>query len=139
MKNAHNKLGDVLLGSSVSDYLNRADVRTALNIPTSTQVWETCNSKTLKYTVGTKGSIWIYPILKAANLKLLFYSGDTDGAVTTYGTRQWIKNSLKWDIKTATTPWFVDNQFEGEVTRYEGLDFATVHGVGHMSPQWKRF
>ncbi len=30
------------------------------------------------------------------------------------------------------------NQTSGFITRYEGLDFVTVHGVGHMSPQWKR-
>jgi hypothetical protein len=26
----------------------------------------------------------------------------------------------------------------GYVTQYEGLDFVTVHGVGHMAPQWAR-
>jgi len=26
----------------------------------------------------------------------------------------------------------------GYVTQHEGLDFATVHGVGHMAPQWAR-
>lgn len=24
------------------------------------------------------------------------------------------------------------------MTRYDGLDFVTVHGAGHMAPQWKR-
>lgn len=32
----------------------------------------------------------------------------------------------------------MDDQFEGEITKYEGMDFATIHGVGHMAPQWKR-
>ena len=31
-----------------------------------------------------------------------------------------------------------DNQVSGFLARYDGLDFATVHGVGHMAPQWKR-
>jgi hypothetical protein len=71
-------------------------------------------------------------------VRCFFYSGDTDGAVPTWGTRQWIKE-LNWDKKLSTTPWYVDNQFEGEIERYDGLDFATIHGVGHLCPQWKRF
>lgn len=35
--------------------------------------------------------MWIYPILKAAGIRQIFYSGDTDGAVGLAGTRQWIK------------------------------------------------
>jgi hypothetical protein len=67
----------------------------------------------------------------------MFFSGDTDGCVPTYGSRQWI-TGLGWPIKEDWRPWMTGNQTSGFITRYEGLDFVTVHGVGHMSPQWKR-
>ena len=31
-----------------------------------------------------------------------------------------------------------DAAISGYIIRYNGLDFATVHGAGHMAPQWKR-
>jgi len=37
-----------------------------------------------------EGSVWIYPILMNYNYRLMHYSGDTDGAVPTVGTRKWI-------------------------------------------------
>lgn len=67
----------------------------------------------------------------------MFYSGDTDGAVPTYGSKEWIKD-LGWDVKTEWTPWFTDGQVSGYIEQYDGLDFVTVKGVGHMAPQWAR-
>jgi cathepsin A (carboxypeptidase C) len=136
LKEAMGTNGDNTLSDYVSLYLNKPEVRKALNIPDSVQAWSTCSGD-LEYTVGTKGSIWIYPELRH-NIDILFFSGDTDGAVPGWGTRQWIHNDLKWDVLSSTKAWFVDNQFEGEITRYDGIDFATIHGVGHMAPQWKR-
>jgi len=69
--------------------------------------------------------------------KILFFSGDTDGAVPTLGTRRWIKE-MNLPIKEAWKPWIIDDQVAGYLTRYDGLDFATIHGAGHMAPQWKR-
>jgi serine carboxypeptidase-like clade 2 len=67
----------------------------------------------------------------------MFFSGDTDGAVSTWGTRQWIE-ALNWDVKENYRPWKSADQVDGYVIRYDGLDFYTIHGVGHMAPQWKR-
>ena len=67
----------------------------------------------------------------------MFYSGDTDGAVPTYGSKQWIKD-LNWDIVDEWRPWETNGQVSGYVERYDGLDFVTVKGVGHMAPQWAR-
>ena len=70
---------------------------------------------------------------------MLIYSGDTDGAVPTYGTRQWI-NELNWPVKTEWKQFHVDGQVSGYLeSRLDGrFVFATVHGTGHMAPQWKR-
>lgn len=124
-----------ILGDFVSDYMNQEEVRAAFNIPKEVPTWEMC-SETLRYHCQTEASYWIYPILKN-KYKIMFYSGDTDGAVPTYGSKQWIKQ-LGWDVKAEWTPWFTNGQVSGFVEQYDGLDFVTVKGVGHMAPQWAR-
>ncbi len=128
-----------LLGVYVTDYINRADVRTALNIPNSVQGWSTCNSEvSANYHLQAEASLWIYKIFLQNNYKMLFYSGDTDGAIPTYGSRKWIE-SLKLNIKTPWRSWNTNGQVSGYQINYEGgLDFATVHGAGHFAPMWKR-
>jgi serine carboxypeptidase-like clade 2 len=64
---------------------------------------------------------------------MLFYSGDTDGAVTTYGSKQWIKD-LNWAVKEPWRPWKTNEQVSGYVEKFDGLDFVTIKGVGHMAP-----
>jgi serine carboxypeptidase-like clade 2 len=64
---------------------------------------------------------------------MLFYSGDTDGAVTTYGSKQWIKD-LDWAVTTPWRPWKTNEQVSGYVENFDGLDFVTIKGVGHMAP-----
>jgi len=72
-------------------------------------------------------------VLKDNGIKMMHYSGDTDGAVTTYGTKRWIK-TLGWEVKSAWRPWKTDAQVSGFIEEYDGLDFVTVKGVGHMAP-----
>lgn len=119
----------------LTDYMNREDVRKAFNIPSSVQVWEECSS-TLDYHVQDEASQWIYEVLRNKT-RLMFYSGDTDGAITTYGSKRWIK-SLNWPVKEAWRPWFTNGQVSGYTEIYDGLQFVTVKGVGHMAPQWAR-
>lgn len=125
----------ILLGDYTSDYANYNDVREALHIPETMPAWEACSS-TLQYYPQPEASIWIYKVLQN-KYKIMFYSGDTDGALPTAGTRQWIKG-LNWDKTEEWKPWLVDGQVAGYIEKYDGLDFVTVHGTGHMAPQWKR-
>jgi len=127
-----------LLGTFLSDYVNRPDVRRALNIPDTVQGWSMCSSEVSNnYRLQLEASLWIYKILIPYNYKILFFSGDTDGAVPTYGTRRWIE-TLNLGIKEKWRSWSTDGQVSGYLERYNGIDFATIHGVGHMAPQWKR-
>lgn len=77
-----------ILGDYVVKYANRDDVRAALHIRDDVGLFEECWN-TIDYTFTEEGSIWIYPMLRH-KYRILIYSGDTDGVVPTYGTRQWI-------------------------------------------------
>lgn len=66
-----------------------------------------------------------------------FFAGDTDGAVPDLGTRGWLRD-LNWDIKEMWKPWMINDQVAGMIEQYDGMDFITVKGVGHMAPQWAR-
>lgn len=64
------------------------------------------------------------------------FSGDVDGAVSIFGTRQWIKN-LNWEIIDPWTPWVLNGQVVGYKEKHNGLDFVTIHGAGHLVPSDK--
>lgn len=125
----------IILGDFLTDYMNRADVRTAFNIPTTVQTWEMCSSY-LDYHCQHFASQWIYEEMRFSTRKL-FYSGDTDGAVSTYGSKRWIMD-LNWETTAKWKAWYTNEQVAGFVQQYDGLDFVTVKGVGHMAPQWAR-
>ena len=124
----------VVLGDAVTDYMNWESTRSAFNIPDSVQAWEDCTN--LNYEMQSEGSIWIYPILRN-KLRIMIYSGDTDACVPTYGTKQWIEE-LGWATTQGWRALYTDGQVSGYGQNYEGLDFFTVKGVGHMAPQWAR-
>jgi carboxypeptidase C (cathepsin A) len=92
-------------------------------------------SDTIKYQISLEGSVWIYRALKE-KYKILHYSGTTDGAVPTAGTKKWIANEKF--TQTALRRWSVGGVEQGHITEYGTFWFATVHGTGHMAPQWKR-
>lgn len=127
-----------VMGDFLSTYMNTVELRTALNIPSEVQAWNMCADpgSGFTYHYQNEASMWIYPILKN-KYNLMFFSGDTDGAVSTAGTRRWIEE-LNWDVKKEWGPWMTGDQISGYYSQYDGLDFITIHGVGHMAPQWKR-
>lgn len=120
-------------------------MRRELHIPKSIQEWRACEHDfDWHIDLQPEGSFWIYPLLKANGYKVLVYSGDTDGAVPTYGTQRWI-NELNWPIKKDWSPWYSNEgskedqlQIQGFKIEYEGLTFMTIHGVGHMAPAWRK-
>jgi len=124
-------------GDYLSDYVNNATVREALHIPEYAPGWDQCWGENFTYNLNASASLWIYPVLKEAGVRLMFYSGDTDGAVPTYGTKRWIE-TLNWNITEPWRQWTTEGQVSGYIIKYDGLDFITVKGVGHMAPQWAR-
>lgn len=124
-------------GTPIIEYYGRSDVREALHIPSDVQDWTLCTTKiTLEYHRGSRGSQWIYEALQG-KYKMLHFSGDTDGAVPTLGTQQWIA-TLGWNVEEKWRAYLVDGQVAGYLEAYEGgFTFASVHGAGHMAPQFK--
>jgi len=90
-------------GGFVADWLNNETTRADLNIPTTVHAWEMCTNRSSvdkgTYVLQPEASYWIYPILAANGIRILHYSGDTDGAVPTIGTKRWI-DLLKTPVKT---------------------------------------
>lgn len=121
-----------------NDWFNKDDIKEALHVDKSIK-FEQCNGKVGdSYYMGTKGSFYLYPKLIAYGLKIWKFSGDTDLAVPTNGTRAWIKK-LDLPIIDHYRSWFVkSDKIAGFVQKYDGLTFVTVLGTGHMVPQWKR-
>lgn len=125
----------------VNEYLNMASVRTSLHIPADAPAWEMCNgTMNTNYIRYANGSIDVYVQLQG-KYRVLIYSGDTDMAVPTYGTRDWI-NNLNYPVTKQWKQFFVDGQVGGYAEYYkagavEDFEFATIHGAGHMAPQWR--
>jgi len=122
-------------GNPLQEWLNKWEVRSKLNIPQEIQAWSLCSN--IAYVIEPQGSQWIYEELKG-KYRMLFYSGDIDGAVPTIGSQKWI-STLEWKTTESWRPYMVNDQVAGYVEAYDGnLTFGTVHGAGHMAPQVKR-
>jgi cathepsin A (carboxypeptidase C) len=133
-KEAMNSVPPCVYGSGPTDFFNKQEVRDAFNVKTD-QVWELCTDR-IDYESGEKASYWIYPILKEANIRVLHFSGNADGAVPIQGTRDWI-DSLGWPKAKEYAPFYIDNkQVGGFVESYEGITMASIQGIGHMAAQW---
>ena len=91
----------------------------------------------LIYAENEIGSQWVWEQLKG-KYRMLKFSGDVDGAVPTTGSRNWI-DSLDRTINEPWREWFLPHSpvASGSIVEYDGLTFATVHGAGHMAPQFK--
>jgi hypothetical protein len=142
LKNHPGAFSQMVHGDFVTDYINSPEVRAALHIPDDIQAFEECSDAIgANWHYQEEASEWIYKVLKANGIKMLHYSGDTDAAVSSFGTKRWIKQ-LNWNVEAKWRPWYVTTaggkQVSGYIEVYEGLTFATVKGVGHMAPQWAR-
>ena len=80
-----------MLEYNVADYMNKPEVRSLLHISSKLGVWEPCNYKIYEsWKYQKEGSIFLYPLLKANGIRILFFSGDTDLVIPLFGTERWI-------------------------------------------------
>ena len=118
-------------------YLNDPAVRAAIHVKTNAS-WDECSdavSSAYNYTDASQPMMPIYDELHAAapHLKILVYSGDDDSICATMGSQKWIW-SLGRAVLNDWRPWLLDDQLAGFKVNFDGLDFITIHGAGHMCP-----
>ena len=118
-------------------YFNKDSVKKSLNIDENSSKFELCGK--INYTMSKEATFSIYQDLTTANkYRILKYSGDSDGVLPTIGTQNWIKE-LNLDTKEEWRAFKIAGQVAGYVQVYDkNFTFATIHGAGHMAPQWKR-
>ena len=128
-----------VFGGPILDYFNNPLVKQQLNIKPESPKWDLCQDD-IHYTPQQNATYWIYPKL-VNRYKILKYSGDADGAVPTLGTQNWIAD-MGWPVTEKWRPYYITNMYGQQVAGYiekrGTFTFVTVHGAGHMAPQWKR-
>eukprot|EP00656_Telonema_subtile_P043252 TRINITY_DN49631_c0_g1_i2.p1 TRINITY_DN49631_c0_g1~~TRINITY_DN49631_c0_g1_i2.p1 ORF type:complete len:483 (+),score=84.11 TRINITY_DN49631_c0_g1_i2:193-1641(+) len=123
-------------------YLNRDDVRRALHVDTSPNTWQICGGCTYKDDGVYKSIVSVHQQLQAYSPRALVYNGDVDPGCNYLWAEASVAKIGPAEVE-AWRPWVYDvsvvgEQLGGFVTAFEGnLTFATVHGAGHMSPQWR--
>ncbi|RCN33225.1 hypothetical protein ANCCAN_20954 [Ancylostoma caninum] len=119
-------------------YLQRGDVRRALNIPDIVPQYESCNNDIanlydMKETHYISQSENVKKVIQAGHKAALFY-GDVDSVCNAVHGSQFAYN-LGLKLIIPLRPYFDYEQKPptiGLVSNYEGLDFLTVRGAGHF-------
>ncbi|XP_069757048.1 lysosomal protective protein-like [Narcine bancroftii] len=133
---AHKMTPPCINGTAQWNWLNRADVRTALHIPQRIPVWEVCSQvvgEGYEHIYDTMQDFYLQLLSKG--LRVLVYNGDTDMACNFLGDH-WFVRSLKQKKTVEYQPWVCDHQIAGFYEQYGNLTFLTIKGAGHMVPQW---
>uniref|UniRef100_A0AC34FEK7 Carboxypeptidase n=1 Tax=Panagrolaimus sp. ES5 TaxID=591445 RepID=A0AC34FEK7_9BILA len=133
----------------ITEYLNKPNVRQALNIPKSFPEWTECTDMAYDQPFDHDMTSFFKKIIKA-KIPILLYYGDVDMAkiaiLLYYGDVDMVCNfmqgqkfvaQLKLPLERHQTAWKVNEKLAGFITLYEGLAFATIRGAGHMAPGWK--
>eukprot|EP01063_Lacrimia_lanifica_P035052 TRINITY_DN6599_c0_g2_i1.p1 TRINITY_DN6599_c0_g2~~TRINITY_DN6599_c0_g2_i1.p1 ORF type:complete len:460 (+),score=166.85 TRINITY_DN6599_c0_g2_i1:68-1447(+) len=142
---AHPALGDdvpCIDSTGATIYLARPEVRRALHVDASPNAWQIC-SDTVDYIEDGVYSSMV-PLYQAMSphWRVLVYNGDVDPGCS-YVMNEACVTSVGKPVKEEWREWHYDDaafgrQVAGYATEYEGdLWFVTIHGAGHMSPQWK--
>jgi|UniRef100_A0AC35GG27 cathepsin A (carboxypeptidase C) len=130
--------------NNTETYLNRADVRAALHIPSNVGHWTDCSNEVGYFYERVHDDVSPeFKNLISNNLRLLTYNGDVDTVCNFALNKQFVAqlgqqlkpesfDSAEWYYR-AETP-----SVAGFVTKYTGnLDFVTVRGSGHFVPEDK--
>lgn len=120
------------------DYLNRADVRGALQVRAERVGWQPCVPLFYqkKYSIQRGGLARQLNGLcdSKRNLSMLLYNGDLDLFVNFMGV-EWLADSLNRSLVHEWSAWRVNEQVAGFVKHYQGLSFVTINGAGRMVAQ----
>lgn len=123
---------------TISNFLNSNETKTKLGVDTNI-TWIQCSDFVYQYYDESESfSFYNEFINEHPELRVWFFSGETDVAVAHVGSVRWI-NKLKLAVKTEYKPWHCQGQVAGFVQQYvNNFTFVSVKGAGHMVPQDKR-
>ena len=131
-------------GMAMGIWLNRSDVRAALNVQPNNRFNSADNGIGMNYTVSEPTVLPIYEHARAnTKLRVLVYNGDTDPGINSMTTQTKYFDyfdSLNVDESEAWRPWTLDGKqrMGGYVVTYPGdFSYLTIRGSGHMVPEYK--
>ncbi|CAL2032403.1 unnamed protein product [Caenorhabditis brenneri] len=132
--------------NNTNAYLNRADVRKSLHIPSSLPAWQECSDEVGKnYVVTHFDMIAEFQAMIAAGIKILVYNGDVDTACNSIMNQQFLTSlnlTVLGEQEKVNEAWHYSGQtgtaVAGFQTKFAGnVDFLTVRGSGHFVPEDK--
>lgn len=137
-------LNDYQCGGPVvyREWLNRTEVKTALNLDPASVFFECDDGTDFDYTSSREQLFPFYrQVAKSSDVRVLVYNGDTDPCLNSFYAANFTA-SLGFEEKQAWRPWTRDGRSKmgGYVVRYAtqgGFDFVTIRGAGHMTPWYK--
>jgi len=130
-------------GDAYNIWVNRSDVRAALNVPLNSYFFDGDNGVGFTYIQTEPNLLPFYQYcIQNTSLRVLIYNGDTDPSLNSFVTQEkyftylasvGIKQTQAW------RPWTLDGQrMGGYVTEFQGdFDYLTIRGSGHMVPEYK--
>jgi len=122
--------------SAMSHFLNSEEVKAAIHVHSDIE-WAVCNDEVNQnYKQNYHDMKKQHEYLLSQGMRALVYNGDVDMACNFLGD-QWFVESMNLKDVEARRMWHTGGQVAGFVKRFEGLDFLTVRGSGHMVPQDK--
>jgi hypothetical protein len=131
-------------GIAMNIWLNRSDVRAALNIQPNNRFNSADNGIGMNYTLTEPNVLPIYENARGnTSLRVLVYNGDTDPGINSMVTQSKYFNyfdSIGVMEKEAWRPWTLDGKerMGGYVVTYPGdFHYLTIRGSGHMVPEYK--
>jgi len=126
----------------VGDYLNRADVQSALGVSGK---WGSC-SRAVQLRFTTAGDYMInfhemIPPLLADGIEVLIYAGEMDYLCNWCGNKAWAKK-LEWPGKEEFNAandddYTLDGKVVGRVRSAQGFHFMQAYDAGHLFPMDK--
>ncbi|GJJ11588.1 hypothetical protein Clacol_005823 [Clathrus columnatus] len=128
---------------TISNYLNRPEVRTELGVDPIVGNHSSCSTKVQSAFVTTNdlfaehAEFYVAELLER-NIKVLIYVGTYDMICNWIGNERFTLN-LEWTGREQFASqklrnWIIDGHPAGKTRGYGGLTFATVEGAGHMVP-----